>query len=110
MKPIVLLSGVFFAVVNDLGHVVGYDGAGAGFLRINDKFSPFTVPGGVVTFPTSINNAGQIAGFVSLDGVTSRAFLATPVPEPASVGLMSFGIIGLAAWRYRKRRSISSWV
>lgn len=49
---------------------------------------------------TSINNCGQIVGVGTLNGRT-RAFLMTPVPEPATPGLL---LAAVASLHFAKRR------
>lgn len=51
---------------------------------------------------TSINDAGQIVGYGTINGVT-RAFILNPVPEPSTVALMVMGFVGLLCYAWRKR-------
>lgn len=50
----------------------------------------------------AINNEGQIVGFGTFGGDT-RAFLLTPVPEPAALSLATLSAIGASILRRRRR-------
>ena len=59
------------AAINDLGALVGTDQNARGYLDYAGSISPVDVPGSDATFPTNINNAGQIAGYYA-DGDTGQ--------------------------------------
>ncbi len=48
-----------------------------------------------------VNDQGQLVGFYS-DGANVNGFLATPTPEPASIGFAGFGLI-VFAWTFKRR-------
>jgi probable HAF family extracellular repeat protein len=72
--------------INDRGQIVGssYDARGLrhGFLLENGVFTPFDPPGSMMT------GVGGIHGF-----------LATPVPEPGTLGLIGMGLAAFVALR-----------
>jgi probable HAF family extracellular repeat protein len=92
--------------INQLGQIVGsyVDAAGNdhGFLYSGGTYTTFDVPGGQSTDPFGINAQGDIVGVYS-----GGAFLATSVPEPASlISLASgLGIIITATFLARGRMS-----
>lgn len=51
---------------------------------------------------TAINDDGVIVGNALLNG-ESRAFMAIPVPEPASAASWMIGLVAIAWWRHRAR-------
>ena len=73
---------------------------------VNDPNQSFTVAFGVSgTFINGINDAGDLVGFYS-DGTHVNGMLATPTPEPASIGFVAIAaLLGLGAG-LKKRRSI----
>ena len=59
--------------------------------------------GWVLTSGEGINDVGQITGYGTIGGET-HAFLLTPVvPEPSTLVLAALGILGLMAFRKRRR-------
>jgi hypothetical protein len=58
--------------------------------------------GCVLTYASSINDSGQIAGTGTFDG-HQHAFLLTPTPEPGMFGL-SAGVAGVLLLARRRRR------
>lgn len=64
--------------------------------------SAFDVTGTTIN---GINDLGQLVGFYS-DGTNVDGFLATPTPEPASLALMSLGLVAAGIIRRRKRASL----
>jgi hypothetical protein len=66
-----------------------------------DLNSLVTLPAGwTLTEAWDINNAGQIVGYASFNGL-NRAFLLTPVPEPTTVA--SLCVLGMMFLRRSKR-------
>ena len=106
------IPGSTFTVIHDLnssGIAVGIDvdpvtGLDDSFLfNLNTgQITPFAFPGSTDTDLYGINDAGVIAG--TFDSF-SVAFIATPVPEPSSLALLSLGGLGLAGWRRWKKRA-----
>ncbi len=96
--------------INDKGVIVGgasNDGyaTGPGFIDIAGAFTPINFPGALDTILYGINNLGQISGdYIDTNGNT-QAFVATPVPEPATWALTVIGVAGLGAVRSSSRRA-----
>jgi len=66
---------------------------------LNSLISPSS--GWTLSAVAAINNSGDIVGYGLYNG-NYEAFLLTPTPEPASLGLMAIGAMGLPLAR-RKR-------
>ena len=85
--------------INDAGQTAGryLDATGYhGFLDSGGSFTPINVPGtdnGTQVF--GINDTGKIVG--RYEDTTG-----TGVPEPSSLLLLGCGILGLAAWRWKR--------
>lgn len=73
---------------------------------VNDPNQSFTA---AFTFNgttiNGINDAGDLVGFYS-DGIHVNGMLATPTPEPASLGFILFGGLLLAGVSLKKRRAM----
>lgn len=51
-----------------------------------------------------LNDNGQLVGFYS-DGTNVNGFLATTVPEPASIVLILIGAVFVFGWQLRKQHA-----
>jgi hypothetical protein len=49
-----------------------------GFIEKDGMFTSFDAPGGNRTFPSGVNNRGQIVGGIQIDRIPVGSFLATP--------------------------------
>jgi len=107
-----------FLGLNNNGEVVGSyidasgltDGLTYNYLTntwttVNDPFASAT-PAFLINGTTinGVNDLGQLVGFYS-DGTNVDGFLATPVPEPAAVGLIGAGLIA-CIWMRKRRGSV----
>lgn len=75
------------------------------FIHTGGTFVPFAVPGALATVAYGLNNGGQVAGvYVTADptgALVYNGFVASPVPEPASLVALSLGIGALLRRRRR---------
>lgn len=97
--------------INASGQIVGWYGLvgevndGHGFVYSNGAFTTLDVPGAQSTYPSSINDHGQVTGIYS-DGSNAHGFIATPMGTPTDIPTLSqwallLGglLLGGIAWR-----------
>lgn len=90
--------------INNEGEIVGWyqatDLSLHGFTLDHGAFSEIDVPGSTDTQVFGINNKGQIVGLS--DG---HGFLATPIPEPRILPILTACLLGLLAITRRRKRA-----
>jgi hypothetical protein len=95
--------------INDAGQIVGsfsmvgypYPHA---FVMSGGSHTTLDVPGAISTTAYGINDAGQIVGSYVDGGGTRHGFLATIVPEPASLTLVGSGLLAVLVYGCRHRK------
>jgi probable HAF family extracellular repeat protein len=94
--------------INNSGQIVGsftnFSFVASGFLDTAGSLTTINVPGAFNTRASGINNSGQIVG-TYIAGSGSHGFLATPVPEPGTLPLLTGCLIGLATILPKLRKS-----
>lgn len=92
--------------INDLGEIVGFyvDGGDVqhGFIDNGGVYTSFDAAGAVSTTINGVNDLGQIVGFYTDANDNVIGFVGTPTPEPATLTLVSAGLLaGLGILRRR---------
>jgi uncharacterized membrane protein len=110
---ITYLTGLPFPrAINNAGQVVGRGGGGGvDIARIwedgvaTDLIDLIPPDSGwnELEWAMDINDAGQIVGWGLLDDGDRRGFMLTPIPEPATLGLLVMGTLSLI-WKRRQAR------
>ena len=93
---------VGYAVVNGQYRATLWQGGST--IDLNAQIDPTVLEGGwVLTSASDINESGWIIGTATQAGTgATRAFLLTPVPEPATVVLLLLGMLSLGLWSRSK--------
>jgi uncharacterized membrane protein len=91
--------------LNDSGEIVG-NAMGSGFVIANGVTTIIRFPGAQLTAVYGVNDAGQLVGAYDITSAGfSHGFIATPVPEPASLLVLVIGVVigGLERVFHRSR-------
>lgn len=97
--------------INNSGQIVGIyvtSGVPHGFIYDGNAFTTIDYPGANSTEVYGINDSGQIVG-IYISGDIKHGFLATPVPVPASLFLLSTGLTGLLSIEWFRKRKKDQW-
>jgi hypothetical protein len=90
----------------DGSNIVGYysDASGwHGFLYDGTNWSTLDYPGALSTLANSIDSNNIVGDYFDASGV-GHGFLATPVPEPATLLLLSSGLLGILGLRRKFKK------
>jgi probable HAF family extracellular repeat protein len=93
--------------INDSGQIVGiFDDINGehGFVDTNNLFTTINAPGAFATNAFGINDLGQIVGQYATT-VAVQGFLASPIPEPATMLLLASGLGLLNALKRGSQRA-----
>jgi probable HAF family extracellular repeat protein len=91
--------------LDSTGDIIGYDGAGQGFVDSGGTISLLDIPGATLVAPTDILDNGTITGSYTTASNATDAFvatLATPVPEPGTVALLTLPLLATLTRRRPK--------
>lgn len=102
--------------INNLGQVVGYyvlpgfpSAVVHGYVRDSSgSFETVDFPGAVYTTIWDINDLGQLSGTYMSASNKKFAFLATPVPEPSAIVLLTLGGFVLLSRRFPARQWLAA--
>ena len=105
------LTSVSVTDVNNAGQLVGWwtpnnglDDYARGFFLDGAEYTSIRFPGAEHTAALGLNDKGQIVGYYWAREYGMHGFIATPVPEPGTVGLTAVGCAGVFLFVCRIRK------
>lgn len=94
--------------INNNGVVGGYTVSGGAFIREGSEITTLSFEAVSFSTVSAINSHGVAVGYTTFGagpGSFNQGFMATPVPEPASLGQFLLG--GTALWALRRRTALA---
>ncbi len=105
------LASVSVTDVNNAGEVVGWwepnngiDDYSVGFFLDGSDYTTIRFPGAEHTAALGLNDEGQIVGYYWAREYGRHGFIATPVPEPSTLGLTAVGCASVLLFSCRARK------